>query len=293
MKLSVLAAAGVLSLGLLAAPPPATAGAELAAVAAPVQAHQVAAAKKKARVVKKRTRKAIKSLPGAKETRSGYSRSKFKHWTDANSNCRDTRAEVLVAESTRKVTGRCHISTGRWVSWYDGRIHTSASSLDVDHMVPLAEAWDSGAKKWNAKTRERFANDLRDGRTLVAVTNSVNRSKSDRDPADWLPAAKKCRYVQHWTAVKVRWGLTVDKRERRALLRVAKGKCGKSMLRVKKATVTKKSSGGKKGGGKNGLDPRFDYCYQAIAAGYGPYYRGRDPEYRWYRDADGDGIVCE
>ena len=47
------------------------------------------------------------------------------------------------------------------------------------------------------------------------------------------------------------------------------------------------------GSGPSGTDPRFDYCYQAVAAGYGPYYQGRDPEYAWYRDSDGDGVVCE
>ena len=54
---------------------------------------------------------------------------------------------------------------------------------------------------------------------------------------------------------------------------------------------TTSTSGG--GSSNGGLDPQFQYCYQAQAAGYGPYYRGKDPEYYWYTDADNDGVVCE
>lgn len=69
-------------------------------------------------------------------------------------------------------------------------------------MVPLAEAWDSGGKRWNAKTRERYANDLGDRRALVAVTDNVNQSKGDRDIAEWLPERSHCRYLREWTVVK-------------------------------------------------------------------------------------------
>lgn len=301
VKLSAALTAAVLTLGLAAAPATATAPLTSPTVdrttttTAAAPATTVVAKKPARRKVRMKLRRAVQSLKVARETRAGYQRSKFRHWIDADRDCRDTRAEVLAAESRQKVRGGCHISTGLWRSWYDGRVHTAASGLDIDHMVPLAEAWDSGAKKWNADTRKRFANDLGDHRSLVAVTNSVNRSKSDRDPAQWLPTKNRCRYISHWTAVKVRWRLNVDKREKRALLSGARGQCSKATVKVTEAKVaTKKSKQNKKKKrGNKGLDPRFSACYKAKAAGYGPYYKGRDPEYKWYRDADSDGIVCE
>lgn len=240
------------------------------------------------RVVERRLVTAIEKLPVAQETRRGYDRAKFRHWVDADGDCRDTRDEVLAAESLVPVSG-CDIRRGKWRSAYDGVVTRSSGDFDVDHLVPLAEAWDSGAKRWNAATRQRFANDLRDARTLIAVTASSNRSKSDGDPAEWLPSRGRCGYLRQWVAVKTRWRLRVDRTEKRALRRQASG-CKNTMIRVRPAVVRLSSTSGSGGGGK---DPRFDYCYQAKAAGYGPYYQGKDPEYAWYTDGDGDGVVCE
>ncbi|MDP9444751.1 MAG: hypothetical protein M3P83_10585 [Actinomycetota bacterium] len=103
--------------------------------------------------------------------------------------------------------------------------------------MALAEAWDSGAKRWNATTRRRFANDLRDHRSLAAVTDNVNASKSDRDPAEWLPPTNQCRYLRHYTAVKVRWSLAVDRTKKRAMLVVVED-CRNTVIRVDKARVT-------------------------------------------------------
>jgi len=167
-----------------------------------------------------RLREAVRSLPVAREIRRGYDRDKFEHWVDADDDCRDTRDEVLGQESRVAVTG-CDVIRGEWFSYYDGEVVRRSSELDIDHVVALAEAWDSGARRWTAGTRERFANDLGDRRSLVAVTASTNRSKSDRDPAEWMPARARCRYVREWTAVKLRWSLTVDRAEKRALVRRA------------------------------------------------------------------------
>jgi hypothetical protein len=112
-------------------------------------------------------------------------------WVDADSDCRDTRDEVLAAESLVPVSG-CDIQRGKWRSYYDGVVTRSSTTIDVDHLVPLAEAWDSGAKRWTAATLQRYANDLGDRRTLVAVTASANRSKGDQDPAEWMPRLGKC-----------------------------------------------------------------------------------------------------
>jgi hypothetical protein len=84
-------------------------------------------------------------------------------------------------------------------------------------MVPLSEAWRSGAWKWSPAQREAFANDLTDSRSLIAVTASLNRQKSDQDPSTWLPPVDKCTYVSNWIAIKVRYSLTVDTAEANAL----------------------------------------------------------------------------
>lgn len=195
-------------------------------------------------MVKVKVWAAVKGLPVRAERRAGYARSKFSHWVDANRDCQDTRAEVLVQESRIRASGGCTIRRGKWRSYYDGRVHRQASRLDVDHLVPLAEAWDSGARRWNPATRRRFANDLADRRALVAVTAGVNRSKSDRDPGQWMPSRGKCRYVREWVAVKSRWSLAVDRREKRRLRRVA-NRCANRLVVIRKARVgTITSTGG-------------------------------------------------
>lgn len=163
-----------------------------------------------------RLRAAVRALPRAAETPAGYDRDRFEHWIDADGDCQDTREEVLVAESKVPLEG-CTVTVGEWLSPYDRETWTLASDVDIDHLVPLKEAWDSGAREWDDDRRERFANDLGDARSLVAVTDNVNQSKSDRDVAEWLPEHGVCAYVRHWVVVKLRWGLTVDRAERTTL----------------------------------------------------------------------------
>ena len=194
------------------------------------------------RAVTVHLRAAVNQLPVKAETPGGYDRDKYRHWIDADGDCQDTRDEVLAAESTTEVSG-CDITTGTWRSYYDRKTWTRSSDVDIDHLVPLKESWDSGAKKWDADTRTRYANDLGDSRTLVAVTDNVNQSKSDRDPAEWMPTYGKCRYVRQWAAVKIRWGLTVNRAEKRKLVKVASG-CPDVALKVTRATVVKSRSSG-------------------------------------------------
>ena len=132
------------------------------------------------------------------------------------------RALVLVKSRSAVLSPGCTVTTGEWYSWYDGATWTAASDVDIDHLVPLKEAWDSGAKQWDDATRERYANDLGDPRTLVAVTDNVNESKGEQDVAEWLPDLQVCRYVRDWVAVKLRWGLAVDRAEHHALVHDAR-----------------------------------------------------------------------
>ena len=155
------------------------------------------------------------------EVRTGYDRDLFPLWIDADSDGCNTRYEVLIAEATTAPTvgSGCSLTGGRWYSYYDNAYWTAPADLDIDHMVPLAEAWDSGARSWTTARRQAYANDLGDPRPLVAVTDNVNQSKGDRDPAEWMPsyASAQCRYINEWVADKTRWRLTVDTAEKTAL----------------------------------------------------------------------------
>jgi hypothetical protein len=176
---------------------------------------------------------AIADLTVAAEVRTGYSRDLFPHWIDADGDGCSTRNEVLLEEAddppTR--TGTCTLSGGRWFSYYDRVSWTNTSDIDIDHMVPLAEAWDSGARTWTTATRQAYANDLGDYRTLVGVTDNVNQAKGDQDVAQWLPQYDKCRYLREFVAVKHRWRLTVDSAEKSAMQSLA-ASCTNSTITV-------------------------------------------------------------
>ena len=151
----------------------------------------------------------------AEDKNSGYKRSAFKHWIDADRNRCNTRAEVLISEARKKpkIGPKCKLTGGKWLSAFYGKTITNASKLDVDHMVPLAEAWRSGAWKWTFAQRQAFANDLENSEALIAVTRSTNRSKGDNDPSLWMPAKDKCVYTQNWISIKVKYSLTADPQE--------------------------------------------------------------------------------
>lgn len=157
----------------------------------------------------------------------GYNRDLFRHWVDADGDGCDTRKEVLIAESLEPAqTGSsCAILSGRWYSVYDNTETTDSSRFDIDHVVALKEAWDSGAWSWSADQRRDFANDLRQPFFLIAVSASSNRSKSDRDPAEWLPTntSYRCEYVRIWIEVKRAWNLSVDQAEHEAIRNILAG----------------------------------------------------------------------
>ena len=163
-------------------------------------------------------------------SREGYDRRLFRHWIDADGDGCDTRREVLIRDAVEPPTvgEDCNLSGGRWVSLYDSEVFTGRGrGLDIDHMVPLAEAWESGAWAWTAERRQAFANDLEHSFALLAVSASSNRSKGARDLAEWLPPDESswCAYATYWRDTKVAWGLTFDQAEADAL-GVALETCG-------------------------------------------------------------------
>lgn len=159
----------------------------------------------------------LDTLVVAPESNASYDRSAFRHWitTDGCS----TREWVLIRQAVAGVREDCVVVGGRWFSRYDGQSTSMPSGFDIDHMVPLAEAWGSGAASWTAQRRQDYANDLAYRPALIAVTASSNRSKGDRDPAEWLPPSKSywCKYLRQWVGVKYRWGLAVDATEKTAI----------------------------------------------------------------------------
>jgi hypothetical protein len=148
-----------------------------------------------------------------------YDRKDYRHWIDADGDCQNARHEVLIEESRTPVTFKtdkgCRVVSGSWSEPYSGKTITDASLLDIDHLVPLKEAHESGGFDWDADRRRDYANDLSDPNTLIAVDRGLNRQKGAGDPAEWLPPnqAYLVEYAEAWVAVKRKWGLTADAKE--------------------------------------------------------------------------------
>ena len=171
----------------------------------------------------------------ASERRSGYDRDLFDHWSDLDGDGCDTRREVLIRDSrvdhVLDPNRTCWVVSGLWYSHYDDEWVEAATSLDIDHLVPLAEAWDSGAYVWSEDRREAFANDES---ALVAVTARSNRSKGADDPAEWMPSNEDfaCPYLAGWIATKARWSLSMDQRESEYIHELLVGECAGTTLNI-------------------------------------------------------------
>lgn len=171
-----------------------------------------------------------------------YSRKDWRHWTDADGDCQNTRHEVLIDESKSSVSYKsnrqCQVVEGKWLDPYTGQEVHLASRLDVDHMIPLKNAHLSGAWSWDQKKRKAFANNMNDPAHLIAVTASANRQKGAKGPEQWKPSNKGywCQYARDWTRIKVDWGLTVTSNEWRAIVNML-GTCGSGITYSPAATV--------------------------------------------------------
>jgi hypothetical protein len=151
-------------------------------------------------------------------SQTGYSRDKFPHWIDQGNSC-NTREVVLKRDGTNVQTGSdCAATSGSWFSPYDGETWTATSDVDIDHVVPLADAWRTGASSWTTAQRQAYANDLTDPQ-LIAVTDNVNQEKGDKSPDQWKPPLTSywCTYAKMWVAVKTKFKLTINSAEKTAL----------------------------------------------------------------------------
>lgn len=157
------------------------------------------------------------------ENSATYRRDAFgPDWIDADRDCHNTRAEVLMQETAAPVTfnpNGCTVATGQWTDPWSGFTSTLASDFQIDHLVPLANAWRSGAAGWDGSRREAFAQNLDEPDELNALHGPVNTAKSDKTPDQWKPPLEQswCRYATAWIRIKATWGLTVTAGEKSAL----------------------------------------------------------------------------
>jgi hypothetical protein len=163
--------------------------------------------------------------------RSGYQRDLFDHWSDTNGSGCTARQDALGAQAIglvqRDIVRPCVIIEGDWYSLFDGVTHSgSPSEVDVDHVVALAEAWDSGAEDWSIAKRRQFANDPLN---LLVVTRRSNQNKADLDAGSWMPERGDawCITAAMMVLTKLRYAMTIDAAEQRGLIRMAR-RCDRS-----------------------------------------------------------------
>ena len=243
---------------------------------------------------------------------SEYNRSQWKHWTDEDGDCQDARQEALISESLVEVTfeseRKCRVETGRWYGAFTGAYVEAPGDLDIDHLVPLKNAHDSGGWAWSAARKQEYANYLGDPDHLIAVTKGSNRSKGAKGPEEWRPPDKGywCQYATDWTEVKLEWGLTMTQRETEAVIEML-DTCEEPI------EVEAERAEGPAAAGEATATPTlvpesepeenssvYRSCEEAVEAGESRvqgsvgggrgFPKGMVPS---ARDGDGDGVVCE
>ena len=148
-----------------------------------------------------------------------YDRKVWRHWTDEDGDCQDARQETLIAESTIPVTytgaDQCRVESGNWIGPYTGTAVTDPSDLDIDHMVPLANAHRSGGWSWSEDRKSAYANSLAYPGHLIATTARANRAKGAKGPDEWRPPNEDywCQYALDWIEIKRGWNLTATEEE--------------------------------------------------------------------------------
>ena len=230
--------------------------------------------------------------------KTGYDRDSFGWRDDMDRNGCDTRNDILRRDlediTLKPGTDGCVVLTGTLLSPFSGErvaFDRAASTVDIDHVVALSDAWQTGAATWDDSTKREFANDPLN---LLAVEASLNRQKGDGDAATWLPPKResRCEYVARQIAVKDKYGLWVKPAEADAMRRVL-GDCD-GFPAVEDAhpwpapvPASKPTNSSSSGG-----STYFTNCDAARAAGAAPVHAG-DPGYGKHLDRDGNGVGCE
>ena len=170
-------------------------------------------------------------------TKTGYTRAQFPHWSDPDRNGCDARNDTLKRDLTNityKVGTRdCKVVGGQLLDPFSGKSLTfssTKSNIDIDHLVALSNAWQTGAAYFDKAKRTQIANDPLN---LLAVDAKLNRQKGDGDAATWLPPAKsfRCEYVAAQIAVKVKYSLWLTAPEKSEMSKVLES-CPEQLLPV-------------------------------------------------------------
>jgi hypothetical protein len=242
--------------------------------------------------------------------RTGYDRDEFgQAWLDTDRNGCDTRNDILARDlTTLEVTpgtNGCRVEAGTLADPYTGtliRYVRGNDTVDIDHVVALSNAWQTGAFSWDIRKRAAFANDPLN---LLAIDSSANRQKGDADPATWLPPNKayRCAYAARQISVKAKYQLWVTPPERDAMARILTGCPDQPALVSGSPTVAPvavnqphRSTPGPQPADDQGTNASGSVYYQNCdavrAAGADPIHAG-DPGYAAHLDRDGDGTGCE
>lgn len=241
-----------------------------------------------------------------------YDRAEWQHWIDDDGDCQDTRQEVLIEEATSSITytdsRQCRVASGTWIGPYTGEEFTDPGRLDIDHMVPLANAHKSGGWAWGEAEKRQYANDLSYDGHLIAVQASANRSKGSKGPEDWKPPDRGywCQYAIDWITVKARWDLFASEAEADSLSAMLESCVPALTLTViqhdipqPEDTPTTTPTPAAEGGETNDALEMYDdngnghiSCAEARNHAIAPVRRGH-PAYQYMNDADNDGVVCE
>lgn len=249
--------------------------------------------------------------------KTGYDRNQFgQAWSDVDHNGCDTRNDVLhrdmSAITTRAGTRDCIVTSGTLRDPYTGTVirftrgERTSPAVQIDHLVALSDAWQTGAQGISAQSRLELANDPLN---LLAVDGPTNESKSDGDAATWLPPNKafRCQYVARQVAVKHKYRLWVTSGEHDAIAGILSGCRGQAVPTDAAPQVTwaphttaptaprptrGATAHASASGDGEGADTYYKSCAAVRAAGVAPLRRG-EAGYRSGLDRDGDGVACE
>ena len=236
-----------------------------------------------------------------------YDRSDWRHWEDHDGDCQDARQEVLIGESllpvTYKTDRECRVEAGRWYGAFTGDYFEDPGDVDVDHMVPLKNAHNSGGWDWNPAMKEEYANNLGDDDHLIAVQDNANQSKGARGPDEWKPRDETywCQYATDWAEIKERWSLTMTEPEAGAVVEMLNTCEDPPVVEVEVWEALGAATGEHKPEPTDEPESSvYESCEEAAAAGeqrvQGSQGGGQGYPKRVVpsaRDGDGDGIVCE
>lgn len=186
----------------------------------------------------------LRSNIETRENLPAYNRRQhFGSWVNDNptENCYDTRNEVLIRDASDPSSvavnekNKCQVVKGSWPDPYTGQEYKLASAIQVDHVVPLRNAFNSGAHQWQPPRRCHYANYMGNEFHLRAVNGHENMSKGDKGPEGYMPpnAAFACQYLKEWMKIKAIWGLKVTEDEATSIVQLIQDhRCARDTAQV-------------------------------------------------------------